>query len=521
MTMPKSENNMQQNIQPAIEARSDQIDAAYMKNVHPEGWKNPKPAGVYNLVVIGAGPAGLVAARGAAALGAKVALIERGAIGGDCLNVGCVPSKTLIRTARTYADMRAARNYGAQDPGVIDVDFQMAMERIRSIRARISKSDSIKRLSEEGIDVYLGAARFSGPTSVVVDNQTLHFKKALIATGARPMIPDVAGLNDAGYLTNETVFDLTELPRRLLVVGGGPLGCELAQAFCRLGSQVTIVQDEAMFLPGEERDAAQLLSGSLARDGIEIRLNTTFESARREGTSKIASLRSVDYASTIECDAILVGVGRAPNVDNLNLEAAGVRYDSAEGISVNDFLQTTNNRIYAAGDVCLEHKFTHTADASARIALQNALFLGRKRLSSLTIPWCTYTDPEIAHVGMYVREATAKGIAINTITILMHDVDRAITDGEEEGFVKIHLRSGTDQILGATMVARHAGEMINDVTLAIERGLGLRTLSKVIHAYPTQAEAFKKAADAYNRTRLTTTLKFLSKRWLAWSREHL
>jgi pyruvate/2-oxoglutarate dehydrogenase complex dihydrolipoamide dehydrogenase (E3) component len=208
-------------------------------------------------------------------------------------------------------------------------------------------------------------------------------------------------------------------------------------------------------------------------------------------------------------------------VDNLNLEAAGVRYDSVQGISVNDFLQTTNKRIYAAGDVCLEHKFTHTADASARIALQNALFLGRKRLSSLTIPWCTYTDPEIAHVGMYVREAMAKGIAINTITILMHDVDRAITDGEEEGFVKIHLRSGTDQILGATMVSRHAGEMINEVTLAIERGIGLRALSKVIHAYPTQAEAVKKAADAYNRTRLTTTLKFLSKRWLAWSRGRL
>ena len=518
MTLPKSENSMQKNNRAPTYPRDDRIDVDHLENVHPEDWQNPNPPRVYNLVVIGAGPAGLVAARGAVALGAKVAMVERGLIGGDCLNVGCVPSKTLIRTSRIYADMRAARSFGAQEPGSIDVDFQMAMERMRGVRARIGKSDSARRLSEEGVDVYFGEARFTGPTSVVVDGKTLHFKKALIATGARALIPDVAGLNEAGYLTNETVFDLVERPRRLLVVGGGPLGCELAQAFCRLGSHVIIAQDEPMFLPGEERDAAQLLSDSLARDGIDIRLNTTFESVRCEGTTKIATLTSADYKSTIECDEILVGAGRAPNVENLNLEAAGVRYDQVQGISVNDFLQTTNRRIYAAGDVCLEHKFTHTAEASARIALQNALLLGRKRLSSITIPWCTYTDPEIAHVGLYVREAMGKGIAMSTITILMHDVDRAITDGEEAGFVKIHLRSGTDQILGATMVARHAGEMINGVSLAIERGIGLRALSKVLYTYPTQTEAFKKAADAYNRTRLTPTLKFLSKRWLAWCR---
>ena len=518
MTLPKSENNMQKNNRLPTQPRDDRIHAGHLENVHPERWQNPQPPRVYNLVVVGAGPAGLVAARGAAALGAKVALVERGLIGGDCLNVGCVPSKTLIRTSRIYADMRAARSYGAQEPVSVDVNFQMAMERMRSVRARIGKSDSAARLREEGVDVYFGEARFTGRTSVVVDGKTLHFKKALIATGARPMIPDVAGLNDVGYLTNETVFDLAELPRRLLVVGGGPLGCELAQAFCRLGSKVIIVQDEPMFLPGEERDAAQLLSDSLARDGIDIRLNTTFESVRIEGTTKIATLTSADYKSTVECDEILVGAGRVPNVENLNLESAGVHYDLVRGISVNDFLQTTNKRIYAAGDVCLEHKFTHTADASARIAVQNALFLGRKRLSSLTIPWCTYTDPEIAHVGMYVREAMGKKIAMSTITILMHDVDRAVTDGEDEGFVKIHLRSGTDHILGATMVARHAGEMINGVTLAIERGIGLRALSKVIHTYPTQAEAFKKAADAYNRTRLTPAITFLSNRWLAWCR---
>ena len=518
MIMSHSENTMPQNTPFPNWPPKDRVNAAHLENVHPEGWSNPHPANMYNLVVIGAGPAGLVAARGAAALGGKVALVERDLIGGDCLNVGCVPSKALIRTSRLYADMLAARSYGAQEPGSVDVDFSLAMERMRRVRTRIGKSDSALRLREEGVDIFFGAACFAGPTAVVVGGKTLHFKKALVATGARPMIPDVPGLREAGYLTNETVFDLVERPRRLLVVGGGPLGCELAQAFCRLGSHVTIAQDDPTFLPKEERDAAKLLSDSLARDGIDIRLNTTFESVRMEGESKIATLASADYKSTVSCDEILVGAGRVPNVENLNLEAAGVEYDCVQGITVNDFLQTTNKRIYAAGDVCLEHKFTHTADASARIALQNALFLGRKRLSALTIPWCTYTDPEIAHVGFYVRQAMEKAIPVTTITILMHDVDRAITDGEGDGFVKIHLRSGSDRILGATVVARHAGEMINGISLAIEEGIGLRALAKVINAYPTQAEAFKKAADAYNRTRLTPTIKYISQRWLAWCR---
>jgi pyruvate/2-oxoglutarate dehydrogenase complex dihydrolipoamide dehydrogenase (E3) component len=496
----------------------ERLRGLLLNSVHPPGWRNPDPAGIYNLVVIGAGPAGLVAARGAATMGAKVALIERNLIGGDCLNVGCVPSKALIRTSRLYADMQNAQNFGAPEPGSIDADFQLAMERMRRIRARLGKTDSAQRLSEEGIEVYFGAAQFSGPRAVVVDGKTLRFKKALVATGARPMIPAVPGLSEMNYLTNETVFDLTEQPRRLLVVGGGPLGCELAQAFCRLGSHVIIAQDDPMFLPKEERDAAQLLSDSLARDGVEIHLNTTLEAVRMEGSSKIADLTSAGYKSSVVFDEILVGAGRAPNVENLNLEAAGVRYDTIRGIFVNDFLQTANKRIYAAGDVCLEHKFTHTADASARVAVQNALFLGRKRLSSLNIPWCTYTEPEIAHVGLYVSEAMERGIPVSTITILMHDVDRAVIDGEEEGFVKIHLHSGSDRILGATVVARHAGEMINGVTLAIDRGVGLRSLAKVIHAYPTQSAAFKQAADAYNRTRLTPLIKLLSKLWLDWVR---
>jgi pyruvate/2-oxoglutarate dehydrogenase complex dihydrolipoamide dehydrogenase (E3) component len=390
------------------------------------------------------------------------------------------------------------------------------MERMRRIQTRISRADSARRLSGEGIDVYFGEAQFVGPRTVAVDGKTLRFKKALIATGARPMTPSIPGLTESGYLTNETVFDLTERPGRLMVIGGGPLGCELAQAFCRLGSQVVIAQDEPMFLPKEERDAAQILSDALARDGVEIHLNTTVVAVRNAGGMKVVDLVSADSKISVYVDEILAGIGRSPNVEGLNLGAAGVRYDTDIGIFVNDFLQTTNPRIYAAGDVCLEHKYTHTADASARIVVQNALFLGRKRMSALTIPWCTYTDPEIAHVGLYVREAQKNAIPVETFTVLMHDVDRAVTDGEEEGFVKLHVRQGTDRILGATVVARHAGEMINGLSLAISTGIGLRALAQVIHTYPTQAEAIKMAADAYCRTRLTPTLKSLARRWLAW-----
>jgi pyruvate/2-oxoglutarate dehydrogenase complex dihydrolipoamide dehydrogenase (E3) component len=485
------------------------------EHLHPSEWRNPQPRDRYNLVVIGAGPAGLVAAHAAAALGATVALIERELLGGDCLNIGCVPSKTIVRTSRLYAEMRNAERYGAQIPADIRVDFTAVMQRMRRIRARISRVDSIDRLSAAGVDVFFGEARFAAADALTVDGTRLRFRKAMIATGARPDTPSIPGLVEAGFLTNENVFDLTELPRRLLVIGGGPLGCELAQVFCRFGAQTTIAQDMPLFLPKEERDAAQLLSDAFARDGIEVRLNTEVVRVRVEDGQKLVDLVSDDYKSTVAVDAILTGTGRLPNVEGLNLDAAGVDCHAA-GVRVNDFLQTSNPRIYAAGDACLEHQFTHTADASARIVVQNALFLGRQRLSALTIPWCTYTDPEIAHVGLYVREARDQNIPVKTFTIPMHDVDRAVADGEEAGFVKIHVKERTDRILGATVVASHAGDMINEITLAMVAGIGLSTLARVIHAYPTQAEAIKKAADAYTRTRLTPTIQALLRRWLAW-----
>ena len=479
-------------------------------------WRNPAPRGPYHLLIIGAGPAGLIAARAAVRGGAKVALIERNLLGGSCLNNGCIPSKAIIRTSRLYREMRDAEHFGGRVPGGIAVDFPAVMERVRRIRARLSERGSAERLAAMGIDLHFGEARFAGPDSVTVGGNVLRFKKALVATGARPVRPPIPGLEEAGYLTYENVFDLTECPQRLLVIGGGPVGCELAQAFARLGSRVTLVEEDPMFLGHEERDAAQLLSDALARDGIEIHLDTQTTRVRVEGNDKVADLVNDDTKRTVAVDQILVGVGTAPNVQGLELEAAGVVYDDARGIPVDDFLRTTNRRIFAAGDVCGENKFPHIESAAGRIVVANALFLGRQRLSAEAIPWCTFTDPEIAHVGMYVTEARQKNIPVKTFTILMHEVDRAITDGEEEGFVKVHVREGTGKILGATVVASHAGDLINEISLAMSAGLDLHALARVNQPYPTQSQAIKMAAGAYVASRRTSFRTWLMTKWLSW-----
>ena len=491
----------------ATNVPADAYERERVANTRPSAWRNPQPGGPYQLAIVGAGPAGMVAAELAASLGVRVALIERNAIGGVNLETGSVPSKTLIRTSRIYADMRDAQHYGASVPDSVNVDFAAAMQRVRGIRARLSRNDSAQRLAAAGVDVYFGEARFVTGNMLAVDGQRLGFRKALIATGARPHIPDIPGLAQAGYLTNDNVFDLTELPRRLLVIGGGPLGCEHAQAFCRLGAQTTIVQDKPLFLGQEERDAAQILSEAFARDGIEVRLNTTALAVRVASGTKLVDLVSDDYRNTIGVDAILTGAGRRPNVEGLNLAAVGIDCDPGGRIRVDDFLRTGNANIYAAGDVCLQSSFVDTAAASARIAVQNALLRRAHRWSEVVIPSCTYTDPEIARVGLSVREANERGIPVKTFTIPMHEIDRAVADSETAGFVKVHLRERTDRILGATIVARHAGDMINGITLAMVAGFGLRRLSHVLHAYPTQADAIRQAADAYNRTRLTPRVR--------------
>jgi len=496
----------------------DAHNATLISNVRPPDWLNPEPASRYNLVVIGAGTAGLVAAAGAAGLGAKVALAERHLLGGDCLNTGCVPSKAIIRSSRVVADLRDADQFGVKAPTGMEVDFPAVMERMRRLRAKISGHDSAKRFKELGVDVFLGEGRFSGRDSIDVAGKTLRFGKAVIATGSRPVEPNVEGLAEARFLTNETVFSLTERPRRLAVIGGGPIGCELAQAFRRLGCEVTLFHNASHILNREDSDAAEIVQQSFIHDGICLVFNCKTKKVEKRNGDKVIHIECGGKTEEIAVDEILVGAGRAPNVEGLNLEAVGVQYDKREGVKVNDHLQTSNPSIYAAGDICLNYKFTHTADATARIVIQNALFSGRKKLSSLTIPWCTYTDPEIAHVGMYEKDARERGFEVETFTRWLNDVDRAILDGEEKGFVKIHVKKGTDKILGATIVARHAGEMISEVSLAIGGNLGLKTLANVIHTYPTQAEAIKQVADAYNRSRLTPFIKGMFSRWLAWRR---
>jgi pyruvate/2-oxoglutarate dehydrogenase complex dihydrolipoamide dehydrogenase (E3) component len=495
----------------------DLHDQVLVRNVHPPDWVNPEPAPRYNLVVIGAGTAGLVTAAGAAGLGAKVALVERELMGGDCLNVGCVPSKALLRAARAFADVRDAGRYGVEVPSGTRVSFPAVMERMRRLRASLSPNDSAARFQGLGVDVYLGQARFSGPDTVELAGRALRFRKAVIAAGARAARPNIPGWVEADYLTNETVFALTELPRRLAVIGAGPIGCELAQAFARFGSEVSLIGNRGQILPREDRDAAQLVEREMVRDGVRLLLDAGVERVESQGEEKVLQIRQKDGVAELRADAILVGVGRAPNVEGLGLDAAGVEYDD-KGVKVTDRLQTSNRRIYAAGDICSRFKFTHAADALARIAIQNALFLGRARASALTIPWCTYTDPEIAHVGLSETDAQARGIAVQTFMQDFQHVDRAVLDGESAGFVKVHVKAGTDRIVGAKVVARHAGELISELTLAMVGRLGLRTLARTIHPYPTQAEAFKKVADAYNRTRLTPTVQWLFRKWLAWTR---
>ena len=498
----------------------DEYNRKLVANVHPPDWVNPEPARSYNLVVIGAGTAGLVTAAGAAGLGAKVALIERHHLGGDCLNYGCVPSKAILRSARAAAALRDASRYGVEAPENLNVDFGAVMARMRRLRAGISRHDSARRFQDLGVDVFLGQARFLSPHSVQVDGKVLQFKRAVIATGARAVQPKIAGLDEAGFLTNETVFALTKLPARLAVMGAGPIGCEFAQAFQRLGARVTLLHKYDRIMNKEDNDAAAVIQEVFQREGITLIFNYQPVQVRKTDTGKIIEYDSNGRFGSLEVDEIIIGAGRAPNVEGLNLEAAEVAYEPGKGrgVPVNDYLQTSNHRIYAAGDICSPYQFTHTADFQARLVIQNALFFGHKKMSALIIPWCTYTDPEVAHVGLSETAAGKKGLEYKVVIRKFEDVDRAIVDGDEEGFVKILVKKGSDKILGATIVARHAGDLISEITTAMAAGLGLGKLANVIHPYPTQAEAIRQAGDIYNRTRLTPRLKTLFSLFLKWRR---
>ncbi len=496
----------------------DPHDRALVENVHPPDWVNPTPTGKYNLVVIGGGTAGLVSAGGAGALGAHAALIERTLMGGDCLNVGCVPSKAVIRAARAVYDAKQGREFGVHlsvEPSVI---FAEAMERMRRLRAEIAPHDSARRFKEEfNVDVYLGGGKFTGPATIEVNGVELKFDRAVIATGARAAEPDIPGLKETGYYTSENIFTLAELPRRLLVIGAGPIGCELAQSFRRFGSAVTVITDGPQIMPKEDADAAAIVHRQMEDEGVRFVFSARVLRTEKRGAEKALIFSHQGREEEISGDAILIAVGRAPNVEGLGLEAAGVKY-SQQGVEVDDRLRTTSPRIYAAGDVCSKYKFTHAADAMARNVLANAFFFGRRRTGSIVLPWCTFTDPEIAHVGHYEADARRAGYNVATITQSFADVDRAILDGETAGFARVHYDRRTGKILGGTIVARHAGEMIGQLTLAVTTGQKLGALSSTIQPYPVQADALKRIGDAYMRTKLTPTVKRLFRKWFEWRR---
>jgi pyruvate/2-oxoglutarate dehydrogenase complex dihydrolipoamide dehydrogenase (E3) component len=496
----------------------DEHDRRLIENCHPPHWVNPAPAAKYNLVVIGAGTAGLVSAAGAAGLGAKVALVEHNLMGGDCLNTGCVPSKAIIRAARAAHDARDGSRFGVQLACEPQVVFAAAMQRMRQLRAGISDHDSAERFRKLGVDVFMGSARFTGASSIDVDGKRIEFKRAVIATGARPAGLPIQGLHEVEYLTNETVFTLTELPRRLAIIGAGPVGCELAQTFARFGSKVILLTDGVEILPKEDRDAVAIVRKQMEQDGVRIMTKATIHRAKKNHQEKTLAATVDEAEIEIGCDAVLVAAGRSPNLEGLDLEAAGISYTS-RGVEVDDRLRTTNPRVYAAGDVCSQYKFTHAADAMARLVIANALFFARRKVSALTIPWCTYTDPEIAHVGYYEKAAQQAGFAVATLTESMKHVDRAILDGEEEGFARVHYDQKSGKILGGTIVARHAGEMIGELTLAIVAKQKVGVLSSTIHPYPTQVEVLHKMGDAYMRTKLTPRVKTMFNTWLAWRRK--
>eukprot|EP00730_Choanoeca_flexa_P015622 TRINITY_DN7215_c1_g1_i1.p1 TRINITY_DN7215_c1_g1~~TRINITY_DN7215_c1_g1_i1.p1 ORF type:complete len:669 (+),score=187.63 TRINITY_DN7215_c1_g1_i1:53-2059(+) len=503
----------------------DEHNISLLDKVHPPQWESPSAKPIYDLVVIGAGAGGLVTSAGASGVGAKVALIEKHLMGGDCLNVGCVPSKALLRAAKAAQALRNAQadveGLGVSMEGEVKVDFPKVMERMRRLRADIADNDSADRFASKlGVDVFLGHGKFTSKNTVEVNGQELKFIKCVIATGGSPALPAIPGLHEAygsqsgdnpQVLTNENLFNLTRLPARLVVIGAGAIGMEMAQAFQRLGSSVTVLARRGRVLPKEDEDVAQLLQSALEKEGVQFILDVEeyvrFEHA--DENVRLVVKRKSGEEQELDCEALLVAAGRKPNVGSLNLEAADVKYDTTNGVIVSDSLQSSNSSVYAVGDVCTRYQFTHASDFMARMVVKNTLFFGSEKFSNLLIPWCTYTTPEVAHVGAFAEDLTENNVEFDVYEKRLTHNDRAILEAETEGLVRILCKKGSDKIVGATIVAHNAGDMISEVTLAIQSNTGLGKMASVIHPYPTQADAIRACGDMYNKTRLTPMVRKL------------
>ena len=489
----------------------DQNDHQLIELTQPADWSNPASGQTYDLVVIGGGPAGLVSAVIAAGLGAKTALIERNRLGGDCLHSGCVPSKALLASAKALY-LQQQKSETTSSPGETSQDqFRQTMQRMRDLRLRLAKHDSAQRLQQLGIDVFFGPARFENSRTISVHESQISFRRCILATGSRPAVPSITGLDQTDYLTNETLFSLPELPSRLSIIGAGPIGVEMAQAFRRFGSQVTVIDQAPRLLPHEDAEASQLLLEQFQREGIQLHLDSQVREVKQQDQGHLLELQSSAQTQTVAGDQLLIATGRQANLADLNLEAAGIQHTS-RGVQVNPRLQTSNRRVFAAGDVTGQQQFTHAADAMARLCIRNAFFFGRQRWDQRPVPHTTYTDPEIAQIGHTTAEAEQQGIPLDTYRESLSDVDRCILEGQEQGLVLIHCKRGRSQVVGATVVGSQAGDLINTLSLLMSQDLSLSTLSNAIHCYPTQSQVLQRIGDQFQRTRLTSFTARLLKR---------
>jgi len=505
----------------------DKYNTQLLENVHPLKWNSPDGKDKYNLVVIGGGVGGLVSAAGSAGVGAKVALIEANLLGGDCLNVGCVPSKAILKSAKIAHQLAKAKEYGIV-AGEVKVDFGKVMERLRRLRASIAHHDSAERFAGLGVDVFLGHGKFINKNQIEVNGKTLTFHRAVVATGGSPNVPKIPGIGKIPVYTNLQIFNLTKLPEVIGVIGTGPIGCELAQAFARFGAKVHMFLRGDSILRKEEEDARKIVMGNMEKDGIVFHkwikykevelLEEADEKAGKPFPSIKICLEQDGKQLPIVVNAIIVAAGRKPNVHTAGLEKAGIQYDPKKGVIVNDHLQTTNPHVYACGDCASKYQFTHFADFMARMVIRNALFFGSGKVSSLLIPWATYTDPEVAHVGEYEHDLKARNVAFDVYKREFKEVDRSIVDSDTLGFVKILTVAKKDKILGATIVGSHAGDMISELTLAMQSNTGLGKLASVIHPYPTAAEAIRQCGDLYNKTKLSKTVARVLRNLLAFRR---